>query len=140
MSVYLHNVSAGALFNCSFARFGTRTESQLAMLASDNRLRSTLRLEVKTIFAKENSFTGFHVFYYSLDHSQYQQIDTFVICYAMLNFSMFFKKPSLIYLIKSRFFEKSLGTFKPTCKGVLSVEFTNMYSNCPPNFSHPSFL
>ena len=43
----------------------------------------------------------------------------------MLNFSMFFRKPSLIYLIKSRLFENPLGTFKPTCKGVLSVEFTN---------------
>ena len=43
----------------------------------------------------------------------------------MLNFSMFFKKPSLIYLIKSRLFENPLGTFKSTCKGVLSVEFTN---------------
>ena len=43
----------------------------------------------------------------------------------MLNFSMFFRKPSLIYLFKSRLFENPLGTFKPTCKGVLSVEFTN---------------
>ena len=43
----------------------------------------------------------------------------------MLNFSMIFKKPSLIYLIKSRLLENPLGIFKPTCKGVLSIEFPN---------------
>ena len=51
MTVYLHNVSAGALFNCSFARFGTLSESLPCYVRSDERTLYA-STEVKTIFVR----------------------------------------------------------------------------------------